>query len=102
MKTDNQVIIQSLGAAETVTGSKHLLRTPEMTILVDCGLFQGLADLRQKNWDPLPINPAEVDVVLITHGHLDHTGYLPRFVKNGFKGPIWMSLPTADVTKLIL
>lgn len=102
MKTNNEVIIQSLGAAETVTGSKHLLRTPEMNILVDCGLFQGLKELRLKNWENLPVDPADVDVILLTHGHLDHCGYIPRFVKNGFKGPIWMTIPTAEVTKLIL
>ena len=89
----NNVSLTSFGAAQTVTGSKHLLRTPELTILIDCGLFQGIKELRLKNWQPPEVNPAEVDVVIITHAHLDHCGYLPLFVKNGFRGRILMTPP---------
>jgi metallo-beta-lactamase family protein len=102
MKPTNQIILQSLGAAETVTGSKHLLKTPELMILVDCGLFQGLKSLRLKNWDTFPINPASIDVLLLTHAHLDHCGYIPLLVKKGFKGKIYMTPPTADLTEIIL
>ena len=102
MKTKNEITLQSLGAAGTVTGSKHLLRTPELTVLVDCGLFQGLKELRLKNWDKLPVNPADIDVMILTHAHLDHCGYIPLFVKNGFKGKIYMSPPTKDLAQIIL
>lgn len=102
MRTKNNVILQSAGAAQTVTGSKHLLRTPELTVMVDCGLFQGLKELRLKNWDKLPFNPAEVDVLILTHAHLDHCGYIPLFVKSGFKGKILMTPPTKELTEIIL
>ena len=102
MKTKNEITLQSLGAAGTVTGSKHLLRTPELTVLVDCGLFQGLKELRLKNWDKLPVNPSEIDVMILTHAHLDHCGYIPLFVKNGFKGKIYMTPPTHDLAQIIL
>lgn len=102
MKPTNEVILQSLGAAQTVTGSKHLLKTPELIVLVDCGLFQGLKELRLKNWSKLPIEAAEIDVVLLTHAHLDHCGYLPLLVKNGYRGDIWMTPPTAELVKIIL
>jgi len=80
----NTVKIQFLGASGTVTGSKFYLETPELNLLVDCGMFQGLKELRQVNWMPLPIDVSKIDLVLLTHGHLDHTGYLPRLVKEGF------------------
>ncbi|MFM1977486.1 MAG: hypothetical protein RLZZ151_1, partial [Pseudomonadota bacterium] len=80
-----------LGAAGTVTGSKYLLTSGNSRVLVDCGLFQGLKQLRLKNWADLPIDPASVDVVVLTHAHIDHTGYLPLFVKNGFKGKVYCS-----------
>lgn len=102
MKTNNEIILQSLGAAGTVTGSKHLLRTPELNILIDCGLFQGIKSLRVKNREELPINPAEIDVLLLTHAHLDHCGYIPLFVKNGFSGKIYMTAPTRDLAEIIL
>ncbi|MGB5500470.1 MAG: MBL fold metallo-hydrolase, partial [Maribacter sp.] len=98
----NTVKIQFLGASGTVTGSKFYLETPELNLLVDCGMFQGLKELRQINWMPLPINVAEIDLVLLTHGHLDHTGYLPRLVKEGFKGKILGTLPTLRITGIIL
>ncbi|MEN5193260.1 MBL fold metallo-hydrolase [Sphingobacterium faecium] len=96
------VILESLGSAGTVTGAKHLLKTPELNILIDCGLFQGIKSLRQQNWEPLHIDAARIDVVLLTHAHLDHCGYLPLLVKNGFKGKIYMSEPTMALTRLIL
>jgi len=102
MNATNNITIQFLGAAGTVTGSKYLIRTDEKNILVDCGLFQGLKKLRLLNWEPLPFDPSKIDMVLLTHGHLDHTGYLPRLVKDGFKGLIHGTIPTLDVTKVIL
>ena len=73
--------VQFLGAARCVTGSKYLLRTSTGTTLIDCGLFQGLKKLRERNWEPLPIAAKEIDQVILTHGHIDHTGYLPRLHK---------------------
>src|SRR5262245_30794236 len=70
--------------------------------MVDCGLFQGLKNLRLRNWDPFPIDPRTIEAVLLTHAHLDHTGYLPLLVKQGFKGPIYASPLTVELTKLIL
>ena len=96
------VKMQFLGAAGTVTGSKYFIQTPQKNILVDCGLFQGLKQLREINWNPLPIDVKAIDIVLLTHGHLDHTGYLPRLVKNGFAGKIWGTKPTLEITKIIL
>lgn len=94
--------IHFLGAAGTVTGSKFFLETPEINILVDCGMFQGLKALRQLNWKPLAVDPTNIDVVLLTHGHLDHTGYLPRLVKEGFNGNIIGTAPTLAITQIIL
>ena len=94
--------IHFLGAAETVTGSKYLIETPNHKILVDCGLFQGLKKLRVKNWEQLPVPANEIDVVLLTHGHLDHTGYLPRLVKGGFRRSILGTAPTLDIASIIL
>lgn len=102
MNTNNKIILQSLGGAEVVTGSKHLLRTPELNILIDCGLFQGKKDLRLKNWEDLPFQAGEIDVLLLTHAHLDHCGYIPLFVKNGFRGKIYMTPPTKELAELIL
>lgn len=96
------VILQSLGAAETVTGSKHLLKTPELNILVDCGLFQGIKSLREQNWQSLHVEASKIDLIILTHAHLDHCGYIPLLVKKGFKGKIYMSRPTAALAKLIL
>lgn len=98
----NEVILQSLGAAGTVTGSKNLLKTPELNILIDCGLFQGIKSLREQNWQPLHIAASEIDVIILTHAHLDHCGYIPLLVKNGFTGNIYMSEPTYELTQLIL
>jgi metallo-beta-lactamase family protein len=97
-----EVVLQSLGAAETVTGSKHLLKTPELIILVDCGLFQGIKSIREQNWKSLQIAASEIDLIILTHAHLDHCGYIPLLVKNGFKGKIFMTRPTSELAELIL
>lgn len=102
LRTTNVISVQSLGAAETVTGSKHLLQTPELAVLIDCGLFQGLKELRLRNWAKLPVNPGEIDAMVLTHAHLDHCGYIPLLVKQGYKGKIYMSPPTLDLAKIIL
>ncbi|HEY7172225.1 MAG TPA: MBL fold metallo-hydrolase [Vicinamibacterales bacterium] len=91
-----------LGAAGTVTGSKHLLDTGAHRVLVDCGLFQGLKELRQRNWQPLPIAPAAIDAVILTHAHLDHCGYLPRLVADGFRGRIFCTPATKDLCGVVL
>jgi len=91
-----------LGAAGSVTGSKYLLETNGRRIMVDCGLFQGFKELRQRNWDPLPISPRNIDIVVLTHAHLDHTGYLPLLVRNGFAGKIVCTTGTSDLCKILL
>jgi metallo-beta-lactamase family protein len=90
------------GAAETVTGSKYLLEAAKARILIDCGLFQGLKPLRLKNWDPLPFKPSSVQAVVLTHAHIDHIGYLPRFVRDGYRGPVYCTPATAELAELIL
>ena len=94
--------IHFLGAAGTVTGSKFVLETEEINIMVDCGMFQGLKELRERNWNPIPFDASRIGVVLLTHGHLDHTGYLPRLVKQGFRGKIIGTAPTLAITRIIL
>ena len=94
--------IHFLGAAGTVTGSKFYLETDEIKILVDCGMFQGNKELRIQNWEPLPIDVSQIDMVLLTHGHLDHCGYLPLLVKQGFQGSILGTAPTLEIAKIIL
>jgi metallo-beta-lactamase family protein len=98
----DKVFIHFLGAAGTVTGSKYLIEAPEKKFLVDCGLFQGLKELRLMNWDHLPVDVSTIDFVLLTHGHLDHVGYLPRLIKDGFKGKIYGTAPTLDIAEIIL
>ncbi|HVQ55752.1 MAG TPA: MBL fold metallo-hydrolase, partial [Pyrinomonadaceae bacterium] len=90
------------GGVGTVTGSKYLLEHDGKRILVDCGLFQGLKTLRERNWQPPPFDPQSLDAVIITHAHIDHTGYLPRIVKLGFTGPVFASRPTNDLLKILL
>ncbi|MDR3289683.1 MAG: MBL fold metallo-hydrolase [Rickettsiales bacterium] len=96
------VKISFLGAAKCVTGSKYLLETGKSKILIDCGLFQGAYDLRRRNWNELPISARNVDAIILTHAHLDHSGYIPLLVKDGFKGKIYCTDATFDVAKLIL
>jgi metallo-beta-lactamase family protein len=96
------VKLHFLGATGTVTGSKYLLEDTGSRILVDCGLFQGYKHLRKRNWAPFPIDPSSIDAVVITHAHLDHTGYLPLLVKNGFSGPIYATPATAALAGILL
>ena len=91
-----------LGANGTVTGSRHLLDAGGARVLVDCGLFQGYKTLRLRNWAPFPVPPASIDAVVLTHGHLDHSGYLPRLVKDGFRGRVWCSHATRALCRILL
>ena len=91
-----------LGAARSVTGSKYLISHAGKKILVDCGLFQGHKELRLRNWEPLPIDPRSIDAVLLTHAHIDHSGYLPLLVKNGFCGKIYSTQATRDLCAILL
>ncbi|HVW13283.1 MAG TPA: MBL fold metallo-hydrolase [Mucilaginibacter sp.] len=100
--TGRAVYLRSLGAAGTVTGSKHLLITPGFNLLIDCGLFQGLKQLREENWERLSVDASSIDAMILTHAHLDHCGYIPLLVKQGFKGKIFMSEPTRYLAELIL
>lgn len=90
------------GAAGTVTGSKYLIDNNQKRVLIDCGLFQGPRALRERNWADAPFAAASVDAVLLTHAHIDHTGYLPRFVKQGFRGPVYCSRGTAELLRILL
>jgi metallo-beta-lactamase family protein len=91
-----------LGAARTVTGSKYLLEHQGTRVLFDCGMFQGLKELRQRNWDEFPVTPASIHAVVLTHAHLDHVGYLPRLVAKGFRGRVFCTAGTADLSRLVL
>ncbi|WP_053992927.1 MBL fold metallo-hydrolase RNA specificity domain-containing protein [Mangrovimonas sp. TPBH4] len=94
--------ITFLGAAGVVTGSKFLIETSEMNLLLDCGMFQGVKELRELNWEELPIDVQGIDVVLLTHGHLDHVGYLPKLLQRGFSGKIIGTAPTLAIAQIIL
>ena len=94
--------IEFLGGAGTVTGSKFLLETAGRRLLVDCGLYQGLKKLRLRNWESLPVPPASIDGVVLTHGHIDHSGYLPRLFRDGFRGRVYATQATADLLKILL
>jgi len=96
------VRVQFLGATGTVTGSKYLVTTPTKRLLVDCGLFQGYKHLRERNWAPLPVDPASLDAVVLTHAHLDHSGYLPLLIKHGFSGPVFATPATIDLAGILL
>jgi metallo-beta-lactamase family protein len=91
-----------LGAARTVTGSKYLVDDDGRRVLVDCGLFQGLKELRLRNWEPFPVPPASIDAVVLTHAHLDHVGYLPRLVAEGFRGPVFCTSGTKELCSIVL
>ncbi|HLY34038.1 MAG TPA: MBL fold metallo-hydrolase [Jatrophihabitantaceae bacterium] len=91
-----------LGGAGTVTGSKYLLESDGGRILVDCGLFQGVSELRRRNWEPLPVHGRDIDAVVITHAHLDHSGYLPVLVRHGWDGPVYTSEATARLAEIVL
>ncbi|MGK4585321.1 MBL fold metallo-hydrolase RNA specificity domain-containing protein [Kitasatospora sp. HPMI-4] len=95
-------LLTFLGGVGTVTGSKFLVETDHARVLVDCGLFQGLAELRRRNRRPLPLDPADVQAVVLTHAHLDHCGYLPRLVRDGFRGPVLTTPDTMRLAELIL
>ncbi len=96
------VNITFLGGSGTVTGSKYLVRHDGKSVLVDCGLFQGYKQLRLRNWTPLPVSPNQIHAVLLTHAHLDHSGYLPMLTKEGFEGPVYASRGTQDLCKILL
>ncbi len=94
--------IQFLGATTTVTGSRYLITSGNTTVLVDCGLFQGFKSLRLKNWSNFPVDPKKLDAVFLTHAHLDHSGYIPLLVKQGFRGPVYATRLTIDLCGLLL
>jgi metallo-beta-lactamase family protein len=94
--------ITFLGATGTVTGSKYLVEYQDIKILIDCGLFQGHKELRLRNWEKLPVKPIEIDAVILTHAHLDHSGYIPLFIRNGFQGKIYSTEATYDLCKILL
>jgi metallo-beta-lactamase family protein len=94
--------LQFLGAAGGVTGSKYLFKGPSGQVLIDCGLFQGLKELRLKNWAPVPIDLAQLRAVILTHAHIDHSGYLPRLVAKGYRGPVFATPGTCDLLRVML
>ncbi|HEY0769638.1 MAG TPA: MBL fold metallo-hydrolase, partial [Sphingobacteriaceae bacterium] len=96
------VRVKFLGASGTVTGSRFLLEFDGFRILFDCGLFQGLKELRLRNWEEFPVDAESINAVIISHAHIDHTGYLPKLVKEGFNGPIYCTRPTADLMEIML
>src|SRR5215813_15358488 len=91
-----------LGAAGCVTGSKYLVEAAGKKLLVDSGLFQGTNELKDRNWKPLPVEPKAIDYALLTHAHLDHTGWLPVLVKAGYRGPIYANPATIELSTLLL
>ena len=91
-----------LGAAGSVTGSKYLVEASGKRLLVDCGLFQGTSELKDRNWKPLPVDPRTIDYAVLTHAHLDHTGWLPVLVKDGYRGPIFANPATVELTEILL
>ncbi len=96
------VNLSFLGGAQTVTGSKYLVETADHRLLVDCGLFQGFKALRLRNWARFPVDPSSVEAVVLTHAHLDHSGYLPLLARNGFRGPIYATDASADLCAILL
>lgn len=98
----NVPVLRFFGATETVTGSRFLVDTPRARVLVDCGLYQGLKPLRQRNWEGLPVPPESIDAVILTHAHLDHSGYLPAIVRDGFRGPVYCAAATRELCAIVL
>ncbi|MBT1703735.1 MBL fold metallo-hydrolase RNA specificity domain-containing protein [Chryseosolibacter indicus] len=96
------VKVKFLGGTGTVTGSRYLVSVGKFKFLFDCGLFQGLKELRLRNWDEFPVDPSTIDAVVISHAHIDHTGYLPKLVKEGFSGPVYCTEPTAELMEIML
>ena len=96
-----QIKLKFLGAAQNVTGSRHLLQANGVRVLIDCGLYQE-RHFRERNWDPFPTPPNSINAVLLTHAHLDHCGLLPKLVKEGFCGRIYCTAATAEIAKIIL
>ncbi|HPU20753.1 MAG TPA: MBL fold metallo-hydrolase, partial [Alicycliphilus sp.] len=96
------VSLTFLGGAGTVTGSKYLVRHGGQALMVDCGLFQGYKLLRQRNWRPLPVAPQEIDAIILTHAHLDHSGYLPLLARDGFGGPVFCTSGTRALYAILL
>ncbi|MGI9275307.1 MAG: MBL fold metallo-hydrolase RNA specificity domain-containing protein [Endozoicomonas sp.] len=94
--------LQFLGATGTVTGSKYLVEVNGLRIMVDCGLYQGIKHFRRMNWQDLPVEPASIDAVVLTHAHLDHSGYLPLLIKNGFTGPVYGTPGTCELCRILL
>jgi metallo-beta-lactamase family protein len=100
--SSSQLTLQFLGAAGTVTGSRFLASSGELNVLIDCGLFQGRKELRLRNWQEFPVEPSRIDAVILTHAHLDHSGYLPALVAAGFRGPIFSTVATRDLCEILL
>jgi len=98
----SEVTITFLGATETVTGSRFLVTTSLSKVLVDCGMFQGTKEIRKKNWEPFPVDVSTINAVVLTHAHLDHCGYLPLLVRQGYKKPIHSTHYTKELATIIL
>ncbi|MBE0481151.1 MAG: MBL fold metallo-hydrolase [Dehalococcoidia bacterium] len=96
-----QIKLSFLGAAQNITGSRHLVEANGLRVLIDCGLYQE-RQYRKRNWDPFPVPPESIDAVLLTHAHLDHSGFLPRFVREGFQGPAYCTAATMDIVQVML
>jgi metallo-beta-lactamase family protein len=94
--------LEFLGAAGSVTGSKHIFATKNSRVMVDCGLFQGVKELRRRNWEPLPVQAGSIQAVLLTHAHIDHTGYLPRLLRSGFRGSVFAPRATVELAGILL
>ena len=94
--------VTSYGAAQTVTGSCHYVEASGFKFIIDCGMFQGSKELNRRNYEPFAFDPAEVDFLILTHGHIDHCGLLPKLTRNGFKGAIYTSPATADLLPAML